>query len=326
MLDPAEKKKKKVVIAVIVLVGILIIAGAVILLAKAPAGETGTGSSADTETKGCGIPGNSEYGIGIEMTGADGTGTGETKETGQAEVESRPADTDLAFKGESVFAEKFRDAVPVTKEMNYDPAIKEEELTVLTENYPDVIGWLSIPGTAIADALFQSPTDDTLYLDHDRDRKASAAGELYTEHKYNQPDFTDPVTLVYGHNMRSGKKFGFLQEYYTGTMDKIGAAAAAKKYQTILVTLPQGELTYRVFAALPFDNRHILASYDFHSPLASYRFFSEVKKTRTIDGSNDRNVTIEEKDKVLILSTCMPDHNSRFLVMAKLVAAETKDE
>ena len=225
------------------------------------------------------------------------------------------------------FFKKFGDAVEVTEDGSWQP---DAELEELRRKYPDAVARIVIPGTVIEGPVFSSPSDDTRYLDRDRDGKVSSAGELFVEQSYNRIDFSDPVTVIYGHNMRSGKMFGYLQEYYQGVKDGISAGEAIKKYGTVEVFTPEGILSYRVFAAIPFDSRHILAGTDFTGSAAFVSFFAEIQKTRTLGGSVDRSVAVVPKDKVLILSTCMPDHDSRFLVFGRLTGAgtggQTRDE
>lgn len=214
-------------------------------------------------------------------------------------------------------------AAEVKEESGWQP---DEELARQKQNYSDVIARIVIPGTAIEELVFSSPYDDARYLNTDRDGKASSAGELFVERTYNRIDFADPVTIVYGHNMRSGKMFGYLQEYYQGVKDGISAGEAMKKYGTVEISTPEGTLTYKVFAAIPFDNRHILAGTDFTNTAAHVNFFTEIRKTRALGGYVDRSVAVVPKDKVLILSTCMPDHESRFLVFGKLTGVKTGEQ
>ena len=221
------------------------------------------------------------------------------------------------------FAGRFESAAKVTEESDWRP---DAELVEQKQNYPDVIARIVIPGTVIEEMVFSSPSDDTRYLNTDRDGKASSAGELFVERSYNRIDFSDPVTIIYGHNMRSGKMFGYLQEYYQGVKDNISAGEAMKKYGTVEISTPEGDLRYRVFAAIPFDNRHILAGTDFTNTAAHVNFFTEIQKTRALGGYVDRSVAVTPKDKVLILSTCMPDHESRFLVFGKLTGARTGEQ
>ena len=61
--------------------------------------------------------------------------------------------------------------------------------------------------------------------------------------------------MAYGHQMHAGTMFGKLQETYS-------QENALEDYGEVIVYLPEKELHYQVFAAVPYDNRHILYNYD----------------------------------------------------------------
>lgn len=211
------------------------------------------------------------------------------------------------------FAQNFSTSVVYVKDPSFVPPV---DFSGLKRTNPDIYAWITIQGTNINYPLLQSPTDDGYYLHHSRTGASSSNGELYTESAYNYADMLDPVTVVYGHNMRSGKMFGRLQTYYKGDI---------RRFRKIAVCTPESEFDYTVFAAVPYDSVHLLASYDFNSPAVFDRFFSKFMKTRVLGGTVDRSVTLTSPDKVLVLSTCLSgNHNDRFLVMARLTAVRSK--
>ena len=59
----------------------------------------------------------------------------------------------------------------------------------------------------------------------------------------------DPATVLYGHQMLAGTMFGKLQQVYS-------ESNALTEHGDITVYLPEKELHYKVFAAVPYDNRH----------------------------------------------------------------------
>ena len=81
----------------------------------------------------------------------------------------------------------------------------------------DAAAWLYSPGTAI-DYPVMKADDYSYYLNHLPDGRINANGALFID--YNcAPDFSDELTVIYGHNMKSGKMFGSLtgyknQDYY----------------------------------------------------------------------------------------------------------------
>lgn len=78
---------------------------------------------------------------------------------------------------------------------------------------PDVYAWIWIPGTNIDYPILQSETeDDAYYLNHTIEKKEGLPGTIYTE-KYNGKEFSSPVTVVYGHNMKNGSMFADLHKF-----------------------------------------------------------------------------------------------------------------
>jgi len=75
----------------------------------------------------------------------------------------------------------------------------------------DAAAWLYSPGTAI-DYPVMKARDYDHYLRRLPDGTYNANGTLFIDYN-NAPDFTDQLTVIYGHNMRSGRMFGRLTGY-----------------------------------------------------------------------------------------------------------------
>lgn len=71
------------------------------------------------------------------------------------------------------------------------------DFTALQAKNPDIYGWLDILDTDISYPLLQSQEDDTFYLNHDAYKDYNSAGSLFTEHRYNKNDMTDPVAALH---------------------------------------------------------------------------------------------------------------------------------
>ena len=175
----------------------------------------------------------------------------------------------------------------------------------------DVQAWIEIPGTNVSRPVMQHSQDDTFYLDHDCHGKPDNYGALFTESVYNAFDFSDPVTVIYGHRMNNGSMFGKLQKYYSGNFEK---------YRTINLYMPGGEKReYTVFAAVLESDHHVLHYNNFYSKRVFNRYFDSVFSTRKLGIVLDEEMRPDSDDKVIILSTCIKgDSSQRYLVMAKL--------
>lgn len=184
---------------------------------------------------------------------------------------------------------------------------------------PDIYAWLEIPNTEISYPLLQSSEDDSYYLDRGSDGTYDYDGSLYTEATYNNREFTDPVTVVYGHNKRDGKMFSNLQLCYSGEQDMTD-------HSEIIVYLPERELHFTVFAAVPFDNRHILYNYDFTEERTFRLFFQSILSVHAMTAVYADDALVQPDEQVLILSTCLEGNRAkRYLVCAKLAATLPED-
>jgi len=84
-------------------------------------------------------------------------------------------------------------------------------VAALQAEYPDAIGWLTIPGSGI-DYPFVRGADNNCYLHRDLDGNHTAAGTIFMDCR-NSRDFSDFNTVLFGHHMKNGSMFGTLQNF-----------------------------------------------------------------------------------------------------------------
>lgn len=192
-----------------------------------------------------------------------------------------------------------------------EPYTSPVDFEALWEVNPDIYAWLYIPGTEINYPVLQREGDDTYYLNHNSECAQDKNGALFTESRYNSRDFSDPAIAVYGHHMRSGAMFGKLQACYS-------EEGGLERYRDILVYLPDQERHYEAFAALPFENDHILYYYDFKQDSDFQAFLNRVYSVRRIGAGISQEIQATPEDQLLILSTCLSGNNKkRYLVLAR---------
>ena len=178
------------------------------------------------------------------------------------------------------------------------------------ETNPDICAWIEIDGTKVDYPVLQSAEDDNKYLSTAVDGTYYIGGSLFTQATYNSRDFDDPVTIIYGHTMRSGTLFGQLQPTYS-------SAEGFAEHSEIKLYLPDEVRYYTVFAAVPYESIHILDTYDFTNNYWYRNFFKGVRKIRRFGANFNHDIAPEPGDRVLILSTCLnEDSTKRYLVMA----------
>ena len=189
-----------------------------------------------------------------------------------------------------------------------DPIYRKIDFAAAQAVNPDVYAWIWIPGTNVDYPILQSQTEeDAYYLDHTIERKAGLPGSIYTE-KYNKTDFSDPVNLIYGHDMKNGSMFANLHMY------EDRAFFDSNPY--IYIYLPNNQaLKYRIFAAVKFDDRYILGNYNFLEPADFQKYLDELRGS--LEGHVNLEVEVTQQKGIITLSTCIADEpNNRWLVNA----------
>ena len=180
---------------------------------------------------------------------------------------------------------------------------------------PDIYAWIYIPDTNVNYPVLQNPTDDSFYLKHDKDGNYSEAGAIYSQ-LANKTDFSDPVTVLYGHNMNSGGMFATL--HYFENKDFFDS------HQDMYIYTDGHILTYRVISAYQYDNRHILNSFNFTDKAVVQQYFNTVLNPDSLVKNVREGVQLSaDSDKIVQLSTCTGDANHlvrRYLVTGELVS------
>lgn len=184
----------------------------------------------------------------------------------------------------------------------------------LQEINPDVYAWITVPGTPIDYPVLQRPDDNSYYLTHTIDREEKAEGAIYTEN-YNSTDFQDANTVIYGHDMKNGTMFRSLLEY----QDR----AFFDENREILIYTPDAVRHYKIFAAYPYDNRHLLLSFDFTDKSVYRQYLDSIFAIRDMNACIDSSVEVDTDDKIITLSTCYgAQREMRYLVQGVLTETE----
>lgn len=89
-----------------------------------------------------------------------------------------------------------KEIAPLSEQAEY---LFDIDLAALRAVNPDVVGWISIPGTKI-DYPFLQGEDNQHYLNHTWDGARNGVGSVFLECQVS-PDFSDFNTIIYGHNV-----------------------------------------------------------------------------------------------------------------------------
>ena len=140
-------------------------------------------------------------------------------------------------------------AVAMKTDINYDKdQIQEKQLSEntipvginfdnLKRKNDDIIGWIFMENSIIDFPVVQSE-DNEYYLRRLIDGSYNRAGTIFMDFRNNK-DFSDEITIIYGHNMKNNTMFGsllnFKNQSYYDNHKKMYFYTAEKKYEIDLI-------------------------------------------------------------------------------------------
>lgn len=172
----------------------------------------------------------------------------------------------------------------------------------------DVCAWLTVDDTGIDYPVVRGK-DDMEYINKDVYGDFALSGAIFLQ-SANQPDFSDPYNLIYGHHMSNGAMFGdvveFVDEEYFAT------------HQTGTLYLPEKTCSITFFACVETDAMDSQI----------YGYISEPDVTGQMQqllqyvqehAVQYRDIGVTPQDSVIALSTCAESAtNGRVVLFGKL--------
>ncbi len=188
----------------------------------------------------------------------------------------------------------------------------------MSAQYPELFGWLQIPGTQIDFPVMRSSSDDPeFYLHHDFTGAESSEGALFVD-PLNSSCPQDANIVIYGHNMKNGHIFGTLNMY--------GVPDFFQEHQEIHFDTIYETGIYEAVAVLKTrirdENEQGFRYYQF------FRYENETEFQECADFVENNQLfetsdTLRYGDQILMLSTCeYSQENGRLVVVARKVSSE----
>ena len=211
------------------------------------------------------------------------------------------------FEAEQVYQEGNAAYEDLNDRVNKSPADTAErkiDFVELKAISRDAVAWLYSPGTVI-DYPVMKANDYSYYLRRLPDGTSNANGSLFID--YNcAPDFSDPLTVIYGHNMKSGRMFGSLTGYR--------AQSYYDKHPTMFLYTEQGD--YRI---------ELLYGFVIGAGQWRERAFMYPENVQALLAYAAHNTTFvssaqyEADDRIAALSTCSYEFDdARYVVIGRL--------
>lgn len=177
------------------------------------------------------------------------------------------------------------------------------DLAALQAVNADVLGWLSIPDTAISYPLVQG-ADNDYYLAHTWNRSSSAVGAIFMDARCAS-DRSGFNTVIYGHRMNNGSMFASLKYY--------NDPSYRQAHPRIYLVDASGSHTYDIYAAYEVSTEGEAYRLSFSDDAERQAFLNDGLSRSVIS----TGITPQISDRVLTLSTCTGrGHATRWVVQA----------
>ena len=208
--------------------------------------------------------------------------------------------------------EEIEEEIDILETLGIEIPEKDIDFAKLQEEYPDIYAWIYVPGTQVDYPVFQHPTDDTFYLNNNADGSAGYPGCIYTE-SINSKNFTDPHTVLYGHNMKNKTMFGSLHNFEDSQV--------FEENPYFFIYTPDKTFVYQIFATYRYPAYHLLYAFDL-SKEGAMKDYQEriIYEVHDMTANIRKDIKLNDDNHIVTLSTCVtgePDY--RYLVQGVLL-------
>ena len=169
----------------------------------------------------------------------------------------------------------------------------------------EVVGWIFVDALEKVSYPVCRGDDNDYYLHHTFRREEVFAGAIFMDCR-NSADFSDPNTVIYGHNMKNKTMFGSLDDYRkTGYYEKHPVMYYLTPEKAYKLEIYSGFITEAGSYAYTFE----------HTEKSMADFINKIKRKSTFKSE----VKYQEGDRILTLSTCSYEtEDSRYVVVGIL--------
>lgn len=169
---------------------------------------------------------------------------------------------------------------------------------------PDVVGWIHVEGLdGVSYPVVRGDSNDK-YLHTTFQGTYNFAGAIFMD-CHNRSDFGDCTTVIYGHNMKDGSMFGRLKWFETQDSYSVSPY--------IWILTPTETMKFEIFSAYetPVNSR----TYTLYQK-PSKDFLKYVEEMKSLSAIKTNEVTLDARSKIITLSTCTGNEDTRYVVQA----------
>ena len=197
---------------------------------------------------------------------------------------------------------------PVFYPNNPERSVSERFVSLRLQS-SDIIGWLSI-GSMVDEAVVQR--DNSFYMDHNVKGQQDVNGAIFLD-AFISLDTRPYALILYGHNMRTGARFGSLRNF-----DNI---SFYRKYPFIDFTSIYEEGSYIIFSVGSVSTEENDPNFLDFFGLTSNRKDKRLQAIETLQAVSAFTETIDVviDDQILLLVTCEDQEVNRRIVAARRI-------
>ena len=178
----------------------------------------------------------------------------------------------------------------------------------------DIVGWIYMDGEPdISYPICYRKEDDDYYLHRSHTGEYLYAGAIFLE-GLNNSDFSDPLSILYGHNMKNGSMFAKLKNYLDPSK------TAETPYFWIFT--PNGDYRYKIISVMQTDP----SSTAYTLFAESGGEFLEYEQKMVAASAVPVGAQLYDDDKCVLLSTCVSDHVHRTVVLGRCVSSSQPEK
>lgn len=186
------------------------------------------------------------------------------------------------------------------------------DFDALKEMNSDVVGWIRFDEPAIINYPVVQGEDNDEYLHKTFQGYENTVGTIFVD-VYNNANFEDQNTIVYGHRMNNETMFNKLAEYRDQEF--------WKKYPYFYIYTPDGrELKYDIYSVGVVQDTSSIYTHQFADDEAFAEFIEETKNSSLYD----TGIEVTTDDKIVTLSTCVKERDDQRLVVIGVRAEVTQ--
>ena len=185
--------------------------------------------------------------------------------------------------------------------------IPDVDFNSLRKYNNDIYAWIQIPKINISYPVLQHEKLDYYYLTHNIDNSFGYPGCIFSETN-SKKNFSDALTVLYGHNMKNGSMFGMLHRFDNFDFSN-------KSYFIHIIT-PKSKIRYKIVAGATWGTKNIISAFG-NSADGALLFFNSVNMNCPVRNTLEIKQNIHNRHSgMLVLSTCGANSNSRFLIIS----------